>query len=432
MPEQQNDIQLRSEEVQEILSHVPHWLIRWGIAVILMVLLILIAASWFIKYPDTVAARVVFTTEVPPVHLMARTNGRITLLVEDKEQVQKDDLLAVIENPASTKDILQLDQSLDSIRKVIYKKPMELEKIELDESLDLGALQNIYLSFTSVIDDAKRFSSISFYKNQREALANRVQYYEELNQGLRDQMHLLTEEIALSRELYQGDSILFLQKSGTKPEMYRAKASYLQNKRNKENLQSSVIQNTIQIAQLKAQIDELRLKEEQEIDQLQAGIISAYEKVESELLAWKQNYLLISPIDGKVAFSKFWSDNQFAQAGEEVMIVVPNSEDIIGTVAMPVQGSGKVKVGQKVNIQIDNYPSNEYGMVIGQVESISLVPRDNMYSIRISMQNGLMSTYKRELVFRQEMQGTAEIITEDKRLIERVFNQLRNIIDRVN
>ncbi|ELR69217.1 putative hemolysin secretion transport system membrane protein [Fulvivirga imtechensis AK7] len=432
MPEQQNDIQLRSEEVQEILSHVPHWLIRWGITVILMVILILIAASWFIKYPDTVAARVVFTTEVPPVHLMARTNGRITLMVSDKEQVNKDDLLAVIENPASTKDILQLSRSLDSIRSIIYKRPVELGKIQMDKSLSLGALQNIYLSFTSVIDDAKRFSSISFYKNQREALANRVQYYVELNRGLEDQMDLLAEEIELSQELYEGDSTLYSQRSGTKPEMYRAKANYLQSKRNKESLQSSIIQNNIQIAQLKAQIDELRLKEEQEADQLQAGIVAAYEKLESELIGWKQNYLLISPIDGKVSFSKFWSDNQFAQAGEEVMIVVPNSEDIIGTVAMPVQGSGKVEIGQKVNIQIDNYPSNEYGMVIGQVESISLVPRDNMYSIRISMQNGLVSTYKKELAFKQEMQGTAEIITEDKRLIERVFNQLRNIIDRVN
>lgn len=432
MPQQQTEINLRSEEVQEILSHVPHWIIRWGITLILAVIMILLMASWFIKYPDTVAARVVFTTEIPPVHLMARTSGRIALLVTDKQAVKKDELLGVIENPASTEDILKLDREIENIRKVVYRHPIAPDMLSLDETLDVGTLQSSYLAFVSVIDDFKRFSSISFYKSQREALEKRVLYYEQLNAGLKKQLELLTEEIAISRGIYIDDSVLYEQGAGTKPEMNRSKSAYLQNKRNKENLESSIIQNTIQMAQLRAQINELLLTEEQETSQLQAAAVSAYERLESELQAWKQTYLLISPIDGKVGFSKFWSDNQFVQAGEEVVTVVPDSRDIIGTVAMPVQGSGKVKNGQKVNIQIDNYPSNEYGMVTGRVESISLVPRDNLYTIRISLPAGLTSTYKKELVFKQEMQGTAQIITEDKRLIERVFNQLRNIIDRVN
>lgn len=432
MPTTEEQIQLRSEEVQEILSHVPNWLIRWGITLVFVVILILIAASWFIKYPDTVAAQVVLTTQTPPVHLIARANGRISLLVEDKQHVDEEDLLGVIENPASTNDVLKLTEQMETIKEQIYKRPVNLEKIKLDESLNLGALQSVYSSFSSVVDDAKRFLSISFYHNQRLALSKRVEYYHDLNKGLNDQLSLVQEEIQISKTIYHDDSLLYGQGAGTKPVMNKSKASYLQNKRNKENIESSIIQNSIQIAQLKAQINELILKEEQETDQLQAAIVEAFEKLESDLLAWKQNYLLITPVEGNVAFSKFWSDNQYVQAGEEVMTVIPQSEDVIGNVAMPVHGSGKVETGQKVNVMINNYPSNEYGMVIGRVESISLVPRDDLYNIRISFPNGLTSTYNKQLVFKQEMQGRAEIITEDKRLIERVFNQLRNIIDRVN
>lgn len=432
MPNAEEQIQLRSEEVQEILSHIPHWLIRWGITLVFMVILILIAASWFIKYPDTVAAQVVLTTQTPPVHLIARANGRISLLVEDKQQVEEEALLGVIENPASTKDVLKLSKQLEKIKDQIYKRPVSIEKIELDESLNLGALQGTYSSFTSIVEDAKRFISISFYHNQRQALSKRVEYYKTLNMGLQQQLLLVDEEIKISQTIYHDDSLLYQQGAGTKPVMNRSKASYLQNRRNKENIESSIIQNSIQIAQLQGQINELILKEEQETDQMLAAMVEALEKLESDLLAWKQNFLLITPVEGKVAFSKFWSDNQYVQAGEEVMTVVPESEDVIGNVAMPVQGSGKVEVGQKVNIMINNYPSNEYGMVVGKVESISLVPRDDLYSIRISLPNGLKSTYNKQLGFKQEMQGTAEIITEDKRLIERVFNQLRNIIDRVN
>ncbi|GAA0891045.1 HlyD family efflux transporter periplasmic adaptor subunit [Fulvivirga kasyanovii] len=432
MPNAEEQIQLRSEEVQEILSHVPHWLIRWGITLVFMVILILIAASWFIKYPDTVAAQVVLTTQTPPVHLVARANGRISLLVEDKQRVGEDALLGVIENPASTEDVLKLDKQLENIRELIYKRPIDIEAIKLDQSLNLGTLQSTYSSFSSIVEDAKRYIAISFYHNQRKELSKRVEYYRALNKGLNDQLSLVDEEIKISRTIYQDDSLLYKQGAGTKPVMNRSKASYLQNQRNKENIESSIIQNSIQIAQLQGQINELTLKEEQETDQMFTTMVETLERLESDLMAWKQNYLLITPVEGKVAFSKFWSDNQYVQAGEEVMTVVPESEDVIGNVAMPVQGSGKVEVGQKVNIMLNNYPSNEYGMVIGKVESISLVPRDNLYSIRISLPGGLNSTYNKQLDFKQEMQGTAEIITKDKRLIERVFNQLRNIIDRVN
>jgi hypothetical protein len=97
---------------------------------------------------------------------------------------------------------------------------------------------------------------------------------------------------------------------------------------------------------------------------------------------------------------------------------------------MPVIGSGKVEIGQTVNLKFDNYPFDEYGMVMGEVESISELPtKDNTYIIRISLPNGLHSSYNKDLEFRQQMQGSAEIITEDLRLIERLFNQLRSVFD---
>ncbi len=88
-----------------------------------------------------------------------------------------------------------------------------------------------------------------------------------------------------------------------------------------------------------------------------------------------------------------------------------------------------MEIGQRVNLRFDNYPSYEYGMVRGTVQSISLVPRDNLYTIQIALSHGLVTSYRKELPFRQEMQGTAEIITRDLRLLERIFYQFRNLLD---
>lgn len=40
----------------------------------------------------------------------------------------------------------------------------------------------------------------------------------------------------------------------------------------------------------------------------------------------------------------------------------------------------------------------------------------------------LTTTYNKEIDFRQEMKGTANIITEDLRLIERFFYKLKDVL----
>ena len=54
--------QIRSDEVQEIISAVPSWMIRWGITLIFGLILMLVSLSWFIKYPDIIFGNAILTT----------------------------------------------------------------------------------------------------------------------------------------------------------------------------------------------------------------------------------------------------------------------------------------------------------------------------------------------------------------------------------
>ena len=92
-----------------------------------------------------------------------------------------------------------------------------------------------------------------------------------------------------------------------------------------------------------------------------------------------------------------------------------------------MQGAGKVKVGQKVNIKFVNYPYMEYGIVRGIIKTISLIPIESNYTVEVEFPQGLKTNYNKTLVFTQEMQGSAEIITEDIRLIERFLNPLKAV-----
>jgi len=114
MAEKNTTFELRSEEVQDILTRVPHWMIRWGTILIFSVILMLFFVSWFLKYPDIVRTDIVITTANPPEKLIAKTTGRIeTILVNDKASVSKNTTLAVIENNANYNDVFKLKNCLN-------------------------------------------------------------------------------------------------------------------------------------------------------------------------------------------------------------------------------------------------------------------------------------------------------------------------------
>ena len=113
---------------------------------------------------------------------------------------------------------------------------------------------------------------------------------------------------------------------------------------------------------------------------------------------------------------------------EEVFSIVPFQEDIIGQVLLPASGAGKVDVGNDVIIKLDNYPYIEFGSIKGKVKSISLVTKKlktETYLVIVSLPDGLTTNYGESLYFKYEIKGTAEIVVKKRRLIERLFDNLK-------
>jgi hypothetical protein len=66
------------------------------------------------------------------------------------------------------------------------------------------------------------------------------------------------------------------------------------------------------------------------------------------------------------------------------------------------------------------------------VTSISLLPKkgedDEAYSLDMYFPDSLMTSYKKHIPLRQEMAGQIRIVTEDRRVIERIFGSLRDLL----
>ena len=86
--------------------------------------------------------------------------------------------------------------------------------------------------------------------------------------------------------------------------------------------------------------------------------------------------------------------------------------------------AGKVKTGQPVLLKLSEYPYEEYGMVKAKVFSITDVAIDSAYSVELKLDNGLRTTRNRTIGFRPEISGTADIITNQKNILERIFENI--------
>jgi multidrug resistance efflux pump len=421
-------IELRSEEVQEILTRVPHWMIRSGSVVVLFILLSLFFVSWLVKYPDIITTQIVITTNIPPEKLVAKISGKIeTVLVNDRMVVSKNTPLAVIENSASYDDVFLLKSIVDTIN--IDKNKFPFEKLK---SAQFGDIESAFAIFQKEYIADQLNSKLQPYQVEGSAQSyEAIQLKERLSllesQKSNNQSELVLQKNDLDR--YEG---LFKKGIIAAQELEKHKLSYLQAVRNYKSLLST-------ISQLKSSLNELnknsktnQINENKENVNLQRNVIQAFFQLKKAIKDWELNYVLRSSIDGKVSFLQLWAENQTVNAGDNVFAVIPTNESgYIGKVKAPAQNSGKIKVGQTVNIRLANYPDREFGIIIGNIKAISLTPdKEGNLLIDVSLPNGLATSYKKQITFQQEMSGTADIVTEDLRLLERLLYQFRDIFKR--
>jgi HlyD family secretion protein len=428
MNEDIEKIEIRSEEVQEILGNPPRWIIRWGVTLLFVMVVVLLVGSYFYKYPEIIPSTVVINTENMPAVIVAKANGKLDeIFVEDKAYVEKNTPLASIENGALYKDVKLLQQKIDTIKRhLIADGKLDYA---LPENLVLGDIQPTYMSFTKALKDYEIYKETDFLAKKAEGLKTQIGQYQKLYKKMVSQTSIYKEQLELVENQLKRDSLLLRTSAIAKSDWERSKSSYLQSKLSYENSKVSLDNTQITIAQMEQNLLEINQQSFEQRKQLLLSLQTAIDNLQNQINAWTKMYVLTTPISGKVTFVKFWSKNQNVEAGKDVFSVVPTAESkIIGKIKLPIKGSGKVKEGQQVNIKLDNYPYLEYGIIIGKINSVSLMPSEDNYSVEVEFPNGLTTNYKKKLAFGQNMQGSAEIITEDIRLIERFVQPLRYIL----
>ncbi len=424
-------IELRSEEVQEILTRVPHWMIRWGNVLFLCLIMLLLSISWFVKYPDIITGNAILTTNIPPQKEYAKVTAKLQyLLVDDNTAVLKNTPIAILENTANYKDIFYLKRLIDTIK--VNNKDFNFP-IDSMPMLFLGDVETPFALFENSYIQYRLNKDLDPFQYENQIGVVTASELKLRLQTLQSQRSLYASEMKFKKKDLARYHTLFKKGVIAAQEHEKKQLEYLQAQRNYKNINSSISQmreqvNTNEKTNIGNSINQTR----QEIKLLK-DVIQSFNQLKNSITNWELQYIFQSKIAGTVSFLKYWTVNQTVNVRDLVCTVIPTEhKGFIVKAKVPSLNSGKLKIGQKVHIKLQNYPETEFGMLVGTVKTISSIPdSEGFYLLDIRLnEDTLITTYKKELIFKQEMLASVEVITEDLRLLERFFYQFREILKR--
>lgn len=409
-------IETRSEEIQEIITRVPSWIIRSGISMIFMVFSVLLTVSCFIKYPDKINAAVTITTFPSPSTIVTRHEGNIVLLKNENQPVRKGDIVAYIKSATDYNALVALEETL------------RLQQIPQRHTLGLGELEPFVFTYISASENKKIFTASDIFNKQLTKQKRQVENHIKLKSSLASQYKLQQEELKIARAKFERDSLLYIRQVIAPLAFEEAQANYLAQKRSLKNSEAAVTNNDIEIVSLETEIIALQERNIERQTKIELDEENAFRELAAQIARWREKYLLTTPVDGYIAYLGFHENEAYIKAETPIFSIIPDKGKIYAQAELPIAGSGKVKEGQQVNIKLESYPFEQFGMLTGTITSISAIPKDEKYLIKIALEKSLVTTYNKSLDFKQQLNGTTEIITEDLMLLERVFYQLRSLI----
>jgi multidrug resistance efflux pump len=424
---------VKSEEITDIVDRMPMAFGRWVAIAVVIFSALLLLFGWIIKYPDTVTGHIRLNSGNASVKLVANASGNLHLAsFRAQDEVKKEDYIAVIDNSAVTGDVRTVAALIarfnpneplnDSIRQVF------------PDEVSLGDLNLKYYAFLSALKNRCDYIKDNVYEKQRISLLDDIEWKRNILNESELLMQTTQQKLDISRKWMEKYSSLNRDEIVTyEYEVDRSRSDYLTAKQEEQNLRKEIASVKMQIAEDRNRLTQLDVEQKEKERTLQMDLLAAYQDLSDNIKAWEQKFVFKAPFDGKVEFLKFLTENQFVQSGEEVFGIVPQETNMFGQVLLPSAGAGKVKMGSRVTVKLDNFPYMEYGSVEGTVGSISLLSQPQKteqnvvetYLIIVDLPEGLTTNYGEKLDFRHEIGGTADIIIKERRLIERLFDNLK-------
>ncbi len=422
----EDNIEYLSGEVKEILATPPSWVATWGTCVLIGTIVLMGFAGFMFHFPDIVAGNVIISTETPPITVISTKSEYIAeVKVMNNAKVNSGDILAVFPSNANYENVLKLEEDMESIGQLDIEK---LRSYNPNKDLSIGELAPSYSNFLTALELVPLDNSGEVdYATVIAVESVNSQFQRQLNSTEATLKSANAELGALKKEFDNA-----VRQYANSVDTLDALVVFNLNTAIKKK-EAEIKDKLSEIEKIKGEISKSNVRRLQAQTQANKGAGEAIfqlnqklDELKREIKSWKDKYLITAPGDGVVQFYTDLKAKDFVNGGDVLFNIMPETETekYIGKVNLPVAKSNKVIQGQMVNIKFERYDFREQGTVRATVSKVYPVAKDNAFYADIVLDKGLVTTLNHKLDYYQNMVGKAEIITEDKTFISKLFEKL--------
>lgn len=422
----ENNLDYLSTEAKEILAKKPPWVTKWALIGILSVVTALVISGFTFSYSEIVAGDFLLTTEESPILVLAPKTGYLyDLKIKEGYRAKMGDTLAVFKSEAEFNDVQALEKQLEGLEAATLET---LQNFQPLRNLQLGKLAEDYDDFLSIfqyipiegVSPADQ-NTIFMLRQKISQLRQSINAVEFDIAAKKRELEALEKEFTNTNELYKS----------TRDEPLSNKIFEINSK--KKEKENDIAERETKIQDLLDQIQEINVRISQVEGQSSLGLDNKLFQLNKSINAlrgkirdWKLAHIVTAPIDGKLSFFQNVVPNQIFTKDTIMFAITPESTEgkYVGHASIPVEGSGRVKADQKVKIKFHRYPHQEFGVVMGRVKKMFALPKGNAYSVQVELTNGLETSTGAPIDFHQQMAGTAEIETDKKLFVKKLFEQM--------
>lgn len=425
--EEHEHIEIRSEEVQEILGTPPGWMARYGTLFAFVVVVIVGWVGFLVKYPDTIEEPVTVTTSDPPKRLVTESRGRVkAVMARNEQEVEAGEVLIVFENNASLEDVLSLETAIIAVGN--DPSDSTLLNFSPPANMVLGELKDELFEFYRRQQDLRQYLSNPYGDFNIQQLRNEMGKLQNMIRSDRGRWASIGREIELVENRLQKEEQLSRENLLAGEQVTKTREGLLSLRRTQEAIEASIRSKELDIEGIQSEMSGVRQVTKEGRQDAAIAMRESFQALQKAVEEWKRQFVISSPIKGIVSFNmESISEQQFVPADREIGVVVPlKRQRTKGFIQADMSKAGKIRRGQKVVIKLDSYSYAEYGAIEAFVEKKGQVPIDGNILVEIGFEDELITTLGRRIEPSREMKGKATIITNDKRFIERVFESVRS------
>ena len=425
-------IQDQNEEslaIENVFGKAPSWIINWGISSVFVFLLVCLSIASFVKYPDKLLMNGSLYSENQPIEVYAKASTEIdTFLKFDKSFVTKGEVILIMNSNLEVDDLQLLKAFIQDFEKIGH--PFMYSNLLFPRDLEVGPLNSLYADLQQKIEEFKSYLDLAIVEKRRTALQGEILQIKRLNNSLLKQKAFFQKTLSLTKKDFQRSKNLENEGVIAAIDKEKVELKLLSEEQQLEIFNFNLINNDLHIQQLKNQIIELETENANKISNKIFVIRQVIEQLKGEITNWEREFVVRASIAGEVAFSKNWAENQFVRVGELLFTIIPKYEGQKHIVEgqIPARGAGNLKLGQKAWVELESYPSNQYGLILGKVSDISSVPLENKYKVIIEIPVEMKTNFKIEIPKRQLLSAQVSIHTKEFSLIERLFQEVIEVI----